>query len=231
MRASPRVDAAFLKRFPYFAQLSEAQLEAILPFFVVRRYERGEILFHEGDPCEGMYFVRSGRVRVFKSSPDAREQVLLLAGEGESFNEVPNFDDGPNPASADALEPTTVVLLPKTTLLKLTDRYPSLGLAMLRQFAVRLRHLTSIVEDLSFKHVTSRLAKILLQYGVDADRDTGGPAEGTRRRLTQQEMAAMIGTAREMVSRSLRTLEARGAIKVDRQRIVILDRDLLEDLA
>jgi CRP/FNR family transcriptional regulator len=99
-------------------------------------------------------------------------------------------------------------------------------MSLLKLFAGRLRHLTGLVEDLSFKHVTSRLAKILLEYAAEPGEEDGDAA--LRRRLTQQEMAAMIGTAREMVGRSLKTLEAQGALTIDRHRITIKDRSILQ---
>ncbi len=220
----------FLRSLPYFAELSPADLRSVRECIAARDFDKGEIVMLEGEPCRGLYLVRSGSVRVFKTSPDGREQVLRVVEAGDSFNEVPNFDGGPNPASAETLEPSTIYLIRRAHLLRLTAQYPSIAMALLRVFAGRLRHLTTMVEDLSFKHVTSRLAKILLEYAAQPD-DGAGDGSGLKRRLTQQEMAALIGTAREMVGRSLKSLEAQGAVRVDRHRIVITNKELLQKLA
>ena len=219
--------ADFLRSFPYFARLNAAELASLAADFAVRRYAKGELIFLEGEPCRGLYLLQSGRVRIYKTSPDGREQVLSLAGPGESFNEVPIFDGGPNPASAEALEPCCIYQLRRDRVLRAIERYPSVATAMLHVFARRLRHLTTVVEDLSFKHVTSRLAKVLLEH---AEEPAAGREVGLKQRLTQQEMAAMIGTAREMVGRSLKALEAQGALSVERNRIVIKNRGLLQKL-
>ncbi|MDA8217559.1 MAG: Crp/Fnr family transcriptional regulator [Dehalococcoidales bacterium] len=219
----------FLRSFPYFARLSAADLARLRGYLSVRQYGRGDLIVLEREPCKGLFLVRFGRVRVYKASPDGREKVLRVVEAGESFNEVPNFDGGGNPATAEATEPTTVYCLRRADLLRIVGERPSVGLAMLEVFAGRLRHLTAMVEDLSFRQVTSRLAKILLEYAGQAPAADGGGLE-LRRRLTQQEMAAMVGTAREMVGRSLKNLEAQGALRVDRHRIIIVDRELLESL-
>lgn len=220
----------FLRSLPYFSGLSAEELACVRRCITTRDFDKGELVLLEGEPCRGLYVVRSGRVRVFKTSPDGREQVLRVAEAGETFNEVPNFDGGNNPASVEVLEPSTIYLIRRAHLLQLVQQYPSIAMALLRMFAGRLRHLTTLVEDLSFKHVTSRLAKILLEYAAEPGSGDAGGAE-LKRRLTQQEMAAMIGTAREMVGRSLKNLEAQGAVRIDRHRIVITDKELLRRLA
>ncbi|MBI2287800.1 MAG: Crp/Fnr family transcriptional regulator [Chloroflexi bacterium] len=213
----------FLKSLPYFAALNSEQIERLKKDIVELSFPRGELLFLEGEPCRGLYVVKSGQIRIFKSSPEGREQVLLIAGPGDSFNDVPVFDGGPNPASGSALKPATVYLIPKEKLLSLLADCPT-GLNIIRQFARRLRQMTALVEDLSFRNVVSRLAKTLLDLAVVE----GGPSPV--RRLTQDEMAAMIGTVRDVVGRALRTLEKKGAIKMEGQRIIITDPKILRQL-
>jgi CRP/FNR family transcriptional regulator len=217
------LDIDFLRRVNYFHDLPVADLTRLLALAVEQRLTTGQVLFLEGEPCRGMYLVYEGRVRVFKASPEGREQVLTVARPGDSFAEVPVFDGGPNPASADAMEESIVYLFPTADLLRLVRSSPEIALGVIRVFAQRLRHLTRLVEDLSFRHVTARVAKLLLQSIADE-----GGAAGPR--LTQQEMAAMIGTAREVVTRALRALEQQGAIQVQRGQIVILKPELLERL-
>jgi CRP-like cAMP-binding protein len=218
------VPPRFLKQIPYFAGLTERDLGQVLPLVHERSYARGEIVILEGEPCEAIYFVRAGRVKVFKTSPEGREQVLSIMKDGDTFNEVPIFDGGPNPASVEALDPTTLYLLSATDLHALMLELPSISRNVVRILASRLRQLVALVEDLSFRHVTGRVAKILLQQARDAAANGAG-------RLTQQQMATMAGTAREMVGRALKGLEQAGAIKMERGRIVIVDREILERLS
>lgn len=215
----------FLKQIPYFAGLQERDLEKVDTMVHERTYARGEMVILEGEPCEAIYFVKSGRVKVFKTSAEGREQVLRIMKAGDTFNEVPVFDDGDNPASVEALEPTSLYVLPAADMQYLMVSYPIVSRTVIRILASRLRHLVALVEDLSFRHVTGRVAKILLQYARDAEEGNGGE------RLTQQQMATMAGTAREMVGRALKALEQAGAIKLERGRIAIVDRSALERLS
>ena len=216
-----------LRQTPYFADVSQSQLSAVARSAVERSYRRGDPVFLEGDSCEGLYVVKSGRVRVYKISPEGREQVLLVAGPGGTFNEVPVFDGGPNPASVEALEPTVLLLLPKTTLLAMVEAQPEIGRAFMRTFATRLRQLVGLVEELSFKTVTGRVARILLEQLPSSAGERG---EQAPRRLTQREIAAMAGTAREVAGRALKALEQQGAVRIERGRIVIVDPERLARL-
>jgi CRP/FNR family transcriptional regulator len=223
---------AVLRQVPYFADLDAAGLARIEERLVERRYERGHAVFMEGGACQGLYVVRAGRVRIYKVSPEGREQVLMVAGAGETFNEVPNFDGGANPASAEALEPSVLYLLPKADLLSIVETEPVVARAIMRVFASHLRHLTVLVEDLSFRNVTSRVAKILLGQVQRAEAPGRAPVEAGARpaRLTQQQMAAMAGTAREVVGRALKALEQQGIIRVERGRVVVVSPERLADI-
>lgn len=213
-----------LRRVPYFSGLDEDVLRAMEGMAVERTFDKGELLFMEGGDCPGLYVTESGLVRIFKTSPEGKEQVLMVARPGDSFNEVPVFDGGSNPANAEAMERTTVYILPKHDLVDMVRHRPDMALRLVKVFATRLRHLTLLVEDLSFRHVTSRLARILLDVAETQDKG------GLPRRLTQQQMASMIGTAREMVGRSLKTLEQAGVIKIEGRRITVLKAELLKKM-
>ncbi|TAK30640.1 MAG: Crp/Fnr family transcriptional regulator [Chloroflexota bacterium] len=217
-----------LKKTEYFSALSEPELDFVRARVVEKRVKRGELLFLEGEPCAGLHLIVSGRVRVFKTSAEGKEQVLALMQAGQSFNEVPLLDGGLNPATAEALEDTHVYVLSKESMAQIICAQPSVALAMLRIFAARLRHLSVLVEELSFKHVTSRLAKILLEQARQSSAEHG--EAHAPHRVTQQELAAMVGTAREVVARALKNLEKQGVIKVARQRIVIVNPKELERL-
>jgi CRP-like cAMP-binding protein len=216
------VELEFLKRIPYFSGLGLAELESVKKLIFERTAERGEMVLLEGESAANLYFVASGVVEVFKTSAEGKEQILSIVRPGESFNDVPVFDGGPNPASARTMGPVLLYGIKKNDMEAILRDHPQLALNVTRVLARRVRHLVSLVEDLSFKHVIGRVAKILLEYiGGDMGR---GP------RLTQQEMAAMAGTAREVVGRSLKTLEDEGAIKVDRHRIIIADKQALQKM-
>jgi len=216
-----------LRQTPYFADADQSQLDAIGRAVLERSYRRGDPVFLEGEACEGLYTVKSGRVRIYKISPEGREQVLVIAGPGDTFNEVPVFDGGPNPASVEALEPTVLLLLPKSTLLAMMEAHPEIGRAFMRTFAIRIRQLVGLVEELSFKTVTGRVARILMEQLPSS---TGERSDQPPRRLTQREIAAMAGTAREVAGRALKALEQQGAIRIERGRIVIIDRERLAGL-
>jgi CRP/FNR family transcriptional regulator len=210
------IDVAALRRIPLFSSLNQEDLAHVSALVVERRYERGDIILLEDSPGGGLFYVQSGLVKVFKTSTGGREQVLRLVGAGYTFNDVPALDGGPNPASAAAVEPSTLYLVQHTMLLKLITTRPEMAVAAVQTLASALRHLVSLVEDLSLRHVTARVAKILL------DQETQ-----RTRHLTQQEMAALAGTVREVVARSLKELEMAGAIVVRQGQVIVLDRERL----
>lgn len=214
-----------LRRIPLFAPLAEDDLAHVAAVTVERQYERGDIVILEGDRGGALYFVLSGLIKVFKTSPEGKEQVLRLIGAGHTFNDVPALDGGPNPASAAAMEPTIVYATGGVELRRLIAERPGVARATVRVLATALRHLVTLVEDLSFRHVTARVAKILV------DQEESVAHGHAAHRLTQQEMAAMAGTAREMVGRALKDLEAAGAIAVQHGRITVLNLDRLRFLA
>ncbi len=219
------VDKSALRQIPLFATLAEDDLAHVAARMVERRYKRGDLILLQGEPGGALHYVRSGLVKVFKTSAEGKEQVLRLIEAGQTFNDVPALDGGPNPASAAAMEPSVVYALGHADLRKLILERPGVAEGAVRSMAAALRHLVALVEDLSFRHVTARLAKILLDQAAMAQ---GGQSP---HRLTQQEMAAMAGTAREMVGRALKELEAAGAIAMRRGRAVVLDAERLRLLA
>ena len=212
-----------VKGIPYFQDLEPRTLERIRTAMFEVQAGKGQLLFSEGEPAEAMYGVRSGQVKIFKLSPDGREQVLRIAGPGECFNEVPIFDGGPNPANAQALEPTRLWGIRRTDMQRVLQEHPAVAFGFLKAFAGKLRYFTRKVEDLSFRSVTSRVAKLLLE--IAEDDDSGGLRLPPR--FTQQEMANVVGTAREMIGRAFKVLEKEGAIKMDRHRVVIVSRAAL----
>ena len=216
------VPVEFLKSNPYFSSLGLTELESVRELIFEKTAERGELILLEGESAEALYFVASGAVKCFKTSAEGKEQTLNIVRPGESFNDVPIFDGGPTPASVQAMGPVVLYGISKDNMEGILRDYPQVTLNVIRILAQRIRHFVSLVEDLSFRHVTGRVAKILLEYA--------GDGADPRPRLTQQEMAAMAGTAREMIGRSLRALENEGVIRIDRHRLVITDKEALREM-
>ncbi len=216
------IQTDFLKRTPYFSDLPLADLDSTTKFFFEKRADRGEMFLLEGETDQVLYFVVSGAVKVLKTSADGKEQILNIARPGDSFNDVAALDGRPNPAAAQAMGPVVLYGIRKNNLEAIIQEHPKIALNAIKVLASRIRYLLSLVEDLSFKHVIGRIAKILLTYA--------GDGTGTGQRLTQQDMAAMAGTVREVVGRSLKALESEGAIRLDHHRIVITNKEALEKI-
>jgi len=217
------VQLELIKSIPYFSGLSTAELDSVKGLIFEMQAERGEFILLEGEPADALYIVVSGVVKVFKTSAEGKEQILQLIRPGDSFNDVPIFDGGANPASAQAMGPVVLYSIKKSDIHSILRNHPQVALNVAQVLSQKLRNLVSLVEDLSFKHVTARLAKILLEYA--------GDGSAPRQRLTQQEMAAIAGTAREIIGRSLKELEGEGVIRLDHHRIVITDKEALRRMA
>jgi CRP/FNR family transcriptional regulator len=217
------VDLDALRQVPLFATLAPDDLASVAAVTRERRYTRGEIIALAGQEGGALCFVRRGLVKVFKTSDEGKEQTLRLIGAGHTFNDVPALDGGPNPASAMAMEATAVYMTSGAELRRLIVERPGVAEATVRSLAAALRHLVTLVEDLSFRHVRARVAKILLEQAESA-----ASGEQPQHRLTQQEIAAMAGTAREMVGRALKELETAGAIRSAHGRITVLNRERLQ---
>jgi len=217
------VQSDFFKSIAYFAGLNEAELELVRKHAFEKSVEKDEIVVYEGEPAEALYFVAGGVLKIFKTSTEGKEQILTLVRPGDSFNDVPVFEGGQNLASAEAMMPVTLYGIRKTSFYDILKEHPRVALNAIQVLSQRVTHFVSLVEDLSFRQVTGRVAKILFEHAR-----TGGDGKP---KLTQQEMAAMAGTAREMVGRSLRVLEDEGTIRLERHRIIIADEQALKQEA
>lgn len=217
-----------LRRIALFSNLDDETLARVARMAIRRVFARGETIIAEGDPCQAAYFVAEGHVRVYRLSLSGREQVLARLSPGQAFNTVPPFQQqGVNHATVGALTTVTLYAILSSDLRYLVREHPDVALAILKDFADRLDHLTNLVEDLSLRTVRGRLARFLLEHSPPEPSGTT-PASGSTRRWTQDEMAAHLGTVRDMVGRTLRSLGDAGLIRMDRQRIVLLDREGLE---
>ena len=216
-----------LRRVPFFAVLPPDELKALASHCVVRRLAKDELLFAEGDACEGLYVVQDGALKLFKMADTGREQVLVIERAGSTVGELPLFDGGSLPVSAAAIEDSTLLYLPKREFLDLCRRNCEVAFAVIRTLAWRFRYLTSLVEELSLKEVSHRLARFLrdraLKSGVQTKRGIEFPLEETN-----QQIGAEIGTVRDLVSRNLRRFVDRGIIRLERRKVIVLDMAELE---
>lgn len=217
------VIAEILRKLPFFSEFSEDELAEMVSRAHERTFRRGEVILLEGEAPQAVYFIVHGQVRIYRLSPEGREQVLKRLGPGEAFNLVPVLDGGPNPSSAMAWTDVTVYVIERSHFVQIVREHPAVAMAILTDFAAKLRHMTALVEDLSLRTVGARLAKLLLTQAAEG--------EAAPRRMTQQEMAAQLGTVREVVGRALAELEREGLIRMERHRIVIVDRSGLESKA
>jgi CRP/FNR family transcriptional regulator len=213
---------AILKKTPLFASLTSAELQALALRATRRRFQQGEQLFAEGDPCTGLFLVAAGKIRIFKLSPSGREQILAVEGPGSSFAELPVFDGGNYPAAASALEETEVLFISRKDFQNFCREHPDVALKVIAVVGARLRRLVGIIEELSFTTVRQRLISVIVRLAQTA----GKPAkDGIHVELTKshQDLAAELGTVRELVSRNLGRLQAEGFLQVEGRKIVVKD--------
>lgn len=218
---------ATLKRVPIFSGLSEQEFAFLTSHLLPRKYSAGEMIFGEGDPCAGLYVVQTGNVRIFKSSAGGREQVLSIEGPGSSIAELPVFDGGNYPASAQAVGDSSLLFFSRQDFQVLCLQYPQVALKVLRVIGGRLRRLIGIIEELSFTTVRHRLIALLVRLGK-SEGVRNGDAITLTLPANNSELAAQIGTVRELVSRNLSRLQAEGLIQVVNRKLEIISLKRLE---
>lgn len=215
--------AVSLGHHPYFQNLAPQSLARLAAVAVPRAAGAGEVLFLEGDPSAGLWVLEQGQVKVYKLSAEGREHILHLIGPGESFNDIPALDGGPNAASAAALSEIAAWVIGSEVLREAIRRDPALAQAAIDALTARVRMLVQQIEDLALYPVQARLARFLLSRLEDPAAEHPG--------VTRAAIAAHLATTPETVSRMLRALEQAGAIRFDRHRIVIVNVPLLRALA
>ncbi len=207
----------------YLAGLDNTILAFLARHTRLLSYDVDELIVSEGQECEGLFFIDSGRVKIFKNSSSGREMIINVIGNGESFNEVPVLDQLENPVNVGAVIETTIWLIDAQALRRVIADHPQACQQIIINLSQNLRMLVDKVAELSFYTVTARLSSLLGQLSAEQlSGDTGT-------RLTQDDLASRIGTVREVVARSLKELEKSGAIDVERGKIRILDRAKLVD--
>lgn len=206
-----------VRAFPFFAGLDEATYAELLAGAQTRRYARGEALFFDGEPCKGLFLVQSGTIKIYKLSEAGREQIIHIQRAGDAVAELPLFDNGPYPASASALEDSVVLFFPKAAFHNMLERRPQLSRAVIAALAKRLRKMVELVENLSLHGVRQRLARLLLEE-----------ANGRRAfhlQFTNEELAARLGSVRDVTSRTLSGLQADQLIRLTGRQVEILDAE------
>ena len=211
---------------PLFKGLSAAQLNDVGAIAVGKSYKRGESIFMEGDRADGFYIVARGQVKIFKTSLEGKEHILHIYGPGNLFGEVPVFSGTLFPANALALKKSQILFLPREAFVQLIAGHPSLSMNMLGELSLRLRQFTVQIENLSLKEVPSRLASYLIVLAKEQKKK-----EQVTLTISKGQLASLLGTIPETLSRIFAKMNAQGLIRVDGKSIHLLDLDTLEDLS
>src|SRR5665213_2242313 len=214
--------AAALGKTALLSSLTPVELKALAARTVRKLFSAGELLFSEGEPCNGLHIIAQGKVRIFKTSIGGREQVLAVNIPGDSVAELPVFDGGPFPASAGAIVDVEIAFISRRDFQSFCIDHPEVALKVLQVVGARLRRLVAIIEELSFTTIRQRLISALLKL---ADSEGKKTARGIEFQLpaSHQELANELGTVRELVSRNLMRLQAEGLLDVDARQIVVKD--------
>lgn len=215
--------ASMLKRIPLFSDLAEQDLELLADRLRRRAFAKGMIIFHKDSPGQTLYVIESGKVRIFILSESGQEISVRILSCGDVFGELSMLDGLPRSTGAVAVEQTEVITLHRDDFLPLLVRFPPIALAIITALSARVRYTIKYAEGLAFLDVFGRVADRLLEladcYGVNRD-------EGTEidLRLTQTELASLVGTTRESANKVLGAFRDQGLISLSEQRITILDR-------
>lgn len=215
-----------LSQADLFKGLTSDQLEAVARIVIEREFSKGQLIFSDGDEGTGFYLVIQGRVKVYKLSPDGKEQIMHIFGPGQPFAEVPVFEGSRYPANAETLERAKLLFFPKKAFIDLIRTSPSLGMNMLASLSQRLKQFSNLIETLSLKEVPGRLAAYLLYLS-----DKNGSIDEFKLDIAKSQLASMLGTIPETLSRIFAKMGSRDLVRINGPEIVILDREGLEDLA
>jgi CRP-like cAMP-binding protein len=213
-----------LRRVLFLRDANDEVLRTLLARARIVKVQRGEVLFLRGEPCHGLHVVLDGAIRVYNSSSNGREQVIGVERGGSVIGELPLFDGGNQPYSAEAMSPSRLLFIPREHFLTVIHAHPELMQAALRALAIRIRRLLHLVEELSFHEVPERVARYLLAQAKE---------RGACFTLdyTHAELAAQLGTVREVVTRTLNRFRKAGWISIQDGKITVLDPDALQALA
>ena len=215
-----------LSQVDLFKGLTVEQLEAIAQIISDKKFKKGQLIFSEGDEGVGFYLVISGRVKVYKLSPEGKEQIMHIFGPGQPFAEVPVFEGSRYPANAEAMERCKLFFFPKKAFISLIQENPSLSINMLASLSQRLKQFSNLIESLSLKEVPGRLASYLLYLS-----DRNGSIDEFQLDIAKSQLASLLGTIPETLSRIFAKMDSKKLVEINGPRITILNRIGLEDLA
>ena len=202
----------------YFDELPDNLLKEISEHMNLREYPRGDVLFWEGDPANGMYIMEHGSAKIFRTSPQGRQYIVRILQEHDTFAEVPAFDGGMHPVNVEALETCRVWEIDGEMLRELVNLHPAFAQKIIRNYSQMLRGMVRMVSEMAFYQVTHRLARLIENM----------PQDKSAPHWTQEQLAAQLGTVREVVARSLKELERSGAITIEDRRILIADKEIFQ---
>jgi len=215
----------YIKMSSLFAGLDDVELAALSEVVSVRKIDKGQILFFDGDLATGFYLLFDGKIRVYKSNPDGKEYTIHIINPGQIFAEVAIFEGKHFPANSMAIDDSVVGYFPKDRFLNLIQNHPRISLKIIGSLSRFLREYNQMVEELALKEISARIARFLLEKSHNR------AINKIKLNLSKTELAKSLGTISETLSRNLKKLKERGIIKVDGQTIVILDFDHLEAIA
>ncbi len=214
---------ASLARIPFFAGLDPAALDRIAAGTRTRRFRRGDIIFHAGDPGDALFIIVTGEVKISVPSEAGEEAILVTLRDGDVFGELALLDGAPRSASAAALTATETVILPRDRFRELVATEPAVRDSLLASLAAELRRLTTHVEELHFLDITGRLAARLVRLASEAGAPDAGGAIRLRATLTQAELASMVGCTRQSVNKLLGQFSDDGLVRLERDGIWVTD--------
>ncbi|MCJ7641050.1 MAG: Crp/Fnr family transcriptional regulator [Desulfobacterales bacterium] len=219
-----------LRRCPLFAGLQEEDLKKIRAIAFPKSLAKKGVLFAEGEEAKGFYVILSGKVKLYKVSSQGREQILHIVSAPDAFAEAALFLEGNYPAFAEALMDCQLLFFPKRDFIQLIERHPQLSINMIVSLSHFLKRFASLIEELSLKEISSRVAKYLIDLSLKHPRE-GKVSKEVELDLSKTQLALKLGTISETLSRTLAKMKTKGMIDVQKNRILILDREALEQVA
>ncbi|MDI3476519.1 MAG: family transcriptional regulator, cyclic receptor protein [Thermoanaerobacterium sp.] len=220
----------YLRKIPYFNTLSENSLKELDKIACKKEYKKGSIIFFEGDEGDAIYFVKTGKIKISKTSQQGKEHIIKIMENGDIFAESLLFIGGKYPATAEAIEDSIVIILKNKDIENLILKNNEIALGIIKLMAKRLQNVAVIIENLALKDSLGRTVSILLTFAREKGvKNKEGIA--IELNLSRQDLANMVGTSRENMTRILSQLDKEGVIKLDRHAIIIKDVNALKNLS
>jgi CRP-like cAMP-binding protein len=220
--------ALFLRRVPIFSAVDENNLFKIATITSEKHYSKKNIIFHEGDYGDALYIIKNGRVKIAKIYLDGREKTLTILKSGDFFGEMSIFDDLPRSATAEAMDNETILLsINRKDFERLVIENPSIALRIMKDLTKRIRQINEQVQDLAFKDVHGRVASAIYNLlKIEQESYKGNDKESINYlKITHQELANIVGSSRETVTRALNRLQDEGVISISHQQITVINKE------